>query len=93
MHNNQNNTAFRVIELFLPWQTIMDRCTLSDELDLSPAERRVYEMVCQGDVMCKDVPRMDSGAIPSLISKGIVEVYKRRVSPFRDKRHKYLRRV
>ncbi len=93
MHNSQNNTAFRVIELFLPWQTIMDRCTLSDELDLSPAERRVYEMVCQGDVMCKDVPRMDSGAIPSLTNKGLVEVYKRRVSPFRDKRHKYIRRV
>lgn len=66
---------------------------MSDELDLSPAERRVYEMVCQGDVMCKDVPRMDSGAIPSLTNKGLVEVYKRRVSPFRDKRHKYIRRV
>jgi len=93
MHNSHSNIAFRGIELLLPWQTIMYRCNLSDEFDLSPAERRVYEMVCQGDVMCKDVPRMDSGAIPSLISKGLVEVYKRRVSPFRDKRHKYLRRV
>jgi hypothetical protein len=66
---------------------------LSDELELSPAERRVYELVCQGDVMCKEVPHLDSGAIPSLISKGLVEVYKRRVSPFRDKRHKYLTKV
>lgn len=71
----------------------MYRCNLSDELDLSPAERRVYELVCQGDVMCKEVPQMDSGAIPSLVSKGLVEVYMRRVSSSRDKRHKYLRRV
>ena len=66
---------------------------MSDELDLSPSERRVYELVCQGDVMCKEVSQMDSGAIPSLINKGLVEAYKRRVSPFRDKRHKYLRKV
>lgn len=71
----------------------MYRCNLSDELDLSPSERRVYELVCQGDVMCKDVPRMDSGAIPSLVNRGLVEVYTRRVSSSRDKRHKYLRRV
>jgi len=71
----------------------MYRCTLSDEHDLSPAERRVYEMVCQGDVSCRDVPQMDSGAIPNLINKGLVEVYKRQVSPSRDLRHKYLRRV
>jgi len=50
-------------------------------------------MVCQGDVSCRDVPRMDSGAIPNLINKGLVEVYKRQVSPSRDLRHKYLRRV
>ena len=43
--------------------------------------------------MCKEVSQMDSGAIPSLINKGLVEAYKRRVSPFRDKRHKYLRKV
>ncbi len=66
---------------------------LSEELDLSPAERRVYELVCQGDVMCKEVPRRDSGAIPSLVNKGLVEVYKRRVSPYSDKRQKYIRRA
>lgn len=71
----------------------MYRCHLSEELGLSPSERRVYDLVCQGDVMCKEVPRRDSGAIPSLVTKGLVEVYKRQVSPFRDKRHKYLRRV
>jgi len=50
-------------------------------------------MVCQGDISCRDVPQMDSGAIPNLINKGLVEVYKRQVSPSRDLRHKYLRRV
>ncbi len=43
--------------------------------------------------MCKEVPRMDSGAITSLVNKGLVEIYKRQVSPYRDKRHKYIRRV
>lgn len=71
----------------------MSRYSLIDELDLSPAERRVYELVCQGDVMCKEVARRDSGAIPSLVNKGLVEIYKRQVSPFRDKRHKYLRKA
>jgi hypothetical protein len=64
---------------------------LSDELKLSPAERRVYDLVCNGDVMCKQIPPRDSGAIPGLIQKGVLEVYSKQVSPIRDKRLKFLR--
>ena len=63
------------------------------EVELTPAERRVYELVCQGDVMCKQVSHLDSGAIPSLIRKGLVEVYSRQVSTIRDKRLKFLRKI
>jgi len=64
---------------------------LSDELKLSPAERRVYDLVCNGDVMCKQISSRDSGAIPGLVQKGLLEVYSKQVSPIRDKRLKFLR--
>jgi len=43
--------------------------------------------------MCKQIAPLDSGAIPSLIRKGMVEVYNRQVSSARDKRLKFLRKV
>ena len=61
------------------------------ELKFSPAERRVYDLVCKGDVMCKQIPPRDSGAIPGLIQKGILEIYTKQVSPIRNKKLKFLR--
>ena len=66
---------------------------MTTEHELTLAERRVYDLVCQGDVMCKQIAPLDSGAIPSLIRKGLVEVYSRQVSSARDKRLKFLRKV
>ena len=62
------------------------------QVDLSPAEQRVYDMVSQGDVMCKQLSPRESGAVPGLVQKGLVEVYKKDVSPYRVKKIKYLRR-
>lgn len=59
---------------------------------LTDLEREVYELIRQaGEVMAKDIPFKKAGAIPSLIRKGLVEVYKRQVSPMSQKRHKFLR--
>lgn len=62
------------------------------EVKLSPAEQRVYDMVSQGDVMCKQLSPWESGAVPGLVQKGLVEVYKKDVSPYRVKKIKYIRR-
>jgi hypothetical protein len=62
---------------------------LSDKL--SPAEQKVFDRVCQGDVMCKELTPWESGAVPSLIQKGIVEVYKRNVSTSKVRMIKFLR--
>jgi hypothetical protein len=61
------------------------------ELKLKPTEQRVYEMVCQGDLMCRQLTPMESGAVPNLIKKGLVEIYKKNVSPYRVKKIKFLR--
>jgi len=66
---------------------------MTTEHELTLAERRIYDLVSQGDVMCKQISHLDSGAIPSLIRKGLVEVYSRKVSTTRDKRLKFLRKV
>ena len=66
---------------------------MSSEIELTSAERRIYELVCQRDIMCKQISHLDSGAIPSLIQKGLVEVYSRQVSSTRDKRLKFLRKL
>ena len=62
---------------------------MSDKL--SPAEQKVFDRVCQGDVMCKELTPWESGAVPSLIQKGIVEVYKRNVSTSKVRMIKFLR--
>jgi hypothetical protein len=59
---------------------------------LTRLEREVYELILRvGDLMAKDVPLKKAGVIPSLVRKGLVEVYKRPVSSMSRKTHKYLR--
>jgi hypothetical protein len=65
---------------------------LSDKIKLTKAEEEVYEMMGDGEIMCKQVPHKISGAIPGLINKGLVIVFKKRVSPFRNKKAKFIRR-
>lgn len=60
---------------------------------LSRAEQEVYDFVCQGDVMCRQLTPWQSGAIPGLVQKGLVETYKKDVSPYRVKKMKYVRKV
>ena len=61
------------------------------QTDLTPAQQRVYERVCLGDVMCKDLTPRESGAVPSLVEKGLVEIYKLNVSSRRVKMLKFIR--
>jgi hypothetical protein len=41
--------------------------------------------------MCKELTPWESGAVPSLIQKGLVEIYKQNVSTSRVKMTKFLR--
>ena len=60
--------------------------------DLTPLEREVYELIRRsGEILTKNVPSKIRGAIPNLINKGLIEVYKRRTSPWSQKRRKFLR--
>ncbi len=59
---------------------------------LSDVEREVYELIMRaGELMTKDIPIKKAGVIPSLVRKGLVEVFKRPVSVMRVKKHKFLR--
>lgn len=59
---------------------------------LTDLEREVYEFIKQiGEVMAKDIPLKKAGAVPSLVRKGFVEVYRRPVSQISRKTHKFLR--
>lgn len=58
---------------------------------MTPAQQRVYDRVCQGDVMCKDLTPWESGAVPGLVQKGLIEIYKLNVSSRRVKMLKFLR--
>ena len=58
---------------------------------LSSAEQKVYDRVCQGDIICKDLTPWESGAVPSLVRKGLVEIYKMNVSTSRVRMLKFMR--
>ena len=63
------------------------------DIKLTPAEQLVFDRVCQGDVMCRELTPWESGAIPSLVQKGLVEIYKQNVSSSRVKMVKYIRKI
>jgi hypothetical protein len=42
-------------------------------VQITPAERRVYELVCQEGVTCKPISHLVSEDIPGLIRKALVE--------------------
>lgn len=60
--------------------------------NLTSLERDVYELIKQvGEIMTKDIPHKKAGVIPSLVRKGLIEVYKKPVSTMSGKKHKFLR--
>ena len=50
-------------------------------------------MISQGDVMCKQFTPSESGAIPGLVQKGLVEIYKKNMSPYHVKKVKFTRKL
>ncbi len=62
------------------------------QVKLSPTEQRVYDMVLQSEVMCRQLSPRDSGAVPGLVQKGLIEVYKKNVSPYRVRKITVLRK-
>ena len=63
------------------------------QIKLSVTEQKVFDIVSQGDVMCKQLTPTESGAVPGLIQKRLIEVYKKDMSPYRVKKIKFLRKV
>lgn len=62
------------------------------EESLSQVEKEAYEFIkIRGEVMTKQVPGNLSGAISQLINKDMVEIVKRKVSPFKEKKLKFVR--
>jgi hypothetical protein len=68
-----------------------DLLRILSEVELTSAEQRVYDRVCLGDVMCKDLTPWESGAVPGLVQKGLIEIYKQNASTSRVKILKFLR--
>jgi hypothetical protein len=57
---------------------------------LSRVEREIYELILRsGELMAKDVP-FKKAVVPSLVRKGLVEVYKKPVSALSGKKCKFL---
>lgn len=61
------------------------------EIKLSPTEKRVMDIVRQGDIMCRSLPPQQRGAIPGLVTKDLIEIYMKRVSSRRNKKMKFMR--
>ena len=78
--------------------SIMDEAgnTRSDRLEvaLSPSERELYEFIRRrGEVMTSDLPPRMMGALPRLIRRGLVAVYKKRTMPWSGKKRKFVTAV
>lgn len=60
---------------------------------LSPVEQRVFDIISQGDVMCKQFSPTESGAVPGLVQKGLIEVYKKNMSSYQVRNVKFARKL
>ncbi len=61
-------------------------------VNLTRFEREVYEFIKKrGEIKTSDIPPKMGGAIPNLIRKGLIEVYKRETSLWRSKKSKFVR--
>lgn len=61
-------------------------------MNLTRFEREVYEFIKKrGEIKTSDIPPKMGGAIPNLIRKGLIEVYKRETSLWRSKKSKFVR--
>ncbi|MCD6088126.1 hypothetical protein J7K07_00180 [Candidatus Bathyarchaeota archaeon] len=60
--------------------------------DMSPTEIQLYEYLRKaGEVPTSNIPRRLTGALPSLIRKGLVEVYKKQTILWSAKKTKFVR--
>jgi uncharacterized membrane protein len=60
--------------------------------ELPTVEKQAYEFIeARGVVTTKQMPRALSGAVTQLERKGLVEIFKRRISPFSNKKAKHIR--
>jgi predicted flap endonuclease-1-like 5' DNA nuclease len=60
--------------------------------ELGPVEKEVYELIKRtGEIMTVQIPATKVGAIPSLVNKGLIEVFKRRASPWKEKKAKFVK--
>ena len=62
------------------------------QVKLCPVEQKVYDLICQSDVMCRQLTPLESGAVPGLVQKGLIEVYKKNVSPYSVRKIKFLQK-
>jgi len=62
------------------------------EDSLTPLEMRLYELIKKsGEVMTSNLPPKMMGALPHLVKKGLVEIYKRPTTPWSNKKKKFVR--
>ena len=62
--------------------------------ELSPTEEEVYNLIKRSGVtLTKQIPVKKAGAIPNLINKGLVEVFKMSISSRNPKKTKFIRVV
>ena len=53
----------------------------------------MFDIISQGDVMCKQFSPTESGAVPGLVQKGLIEVYKKNMSSYQVRNVKFARKL
>ena len=62
------------------------------EENMTPPERYLYELIKKsGEVATSNLPPKMMGALPQLVKKGLVEVYKKQTTIWSTKKRKFVR--
>jgi len=60
--------------------------------ELTDFEREVYRFIKRrGELLTTNIPVRMMGSIPNLKNKGLIDVFKRRTSPWGSKKRKFVR--
>jgi len=61
------------------------------QVNLTPIEKRLLRRLQKGEILCRELSPRESGAVPGLVQKGLVEVFSKNLSTTRVKKHKLIR--
>ena len=63
------------------------------DVKLTLTEQEILHILGESELMCKQLPHRLCGALPQMADKGLIEIYKKNISPVRNTSAKFIKKI